>query len=265
MTILHHATVSKASKIGIDLVRNEIEGKHPVKATLTDFPTREIYGTDGKSTMLAAQASLWLAPEYPDVDILFLGDQYVVTHKGMMVENSAFTLDGLDNDLDEITAYILEAVQDAGLSPSEDEDDSNTASTIVHHSYRQAYRERGNAAHCSDWLASTLEGEFQNEEGLFDHKLFEACLLQNGVELTGKWADLPTSGQKGWQGRYRMNGRQKLELEVADAGTLKLRELTITPDPEWLKEMRTKHHKTLDKRAALRDPEVTVPAESEAA
>ena len=66
--------------------------------------------------------------------------------------------------------------------------------------------------------------------------------------MTGKWASLPTSGQKGWIGRYRMNGRQVLEKAVLISGVYKDTTGTAhTPSEEWMATMTRKHEKWLER------------------
>ncbi len=112
--------------------------------------------------------------------------------------------------------------------------------------YRELYEERGNPDHCGDWLAKELEGRFRYEkdgEDRFDHEAFTEVLKENGVSLTGKWADLPNSGQHGWPGRYRMTGRLQLEIEVTNNGVLKIEGESIKPPMDWINEMLEKHNK----------------------
>ena len=96
-----------------------------------------------------------------------------------------------------------------------------------------------------DWLTKELAGEFNyvdNATIRFDHKAFTQVLVDNGVSVTGNWADLPNSGQKGWIGRYLMNGRQRLEIEVVRNGVLKLKGKELKPPKAWLNEMQEKHN-----------------------
>jgi hypothetical protein len=119
---------------------------------------------------------------------------------------------------------------------------------VVPEKYRIAYAERGNAAHCGDWIAATLDGAFDDEEVGFLAGAFELFLRQNGVPIEGKWADLPNSGQQGWKGRYRMNGRQLLEKYVARAGVMLLNEATLEVPADELAFLRTKHAKWIAKQ-----------------
>ena len=121
--------------------------------------------------------------------------------------------------------------------------------------YQSAYRAAGHPTHCGDWLAKELEGTFVGEAG-FDPDHFTLLLEANDVPMVGKWADLPTSGQKGWVGRYRANGRQKLEMRVIETGVLILpaykgsEEIILKATGkdgaemrDWLISKAAKHHK----------------------
>ena len=110
--------------------------------------------------------------------------------------------------------FIEDAIEAVvGPEPTPDRGD------VVQSKYHTLYKERGNSRHCGDWLALSLDGSFDNGQG-FDADAYAEFLTANGVELVGKWAALPTSGQAGWQGRYRMNGRQKLQRRVLETGQL---------------------------------------------
>ena len=133
--------------------------------------------------------------------------------------------------------------------PENTEEQEQTRRIICGPKYREIYRERGNPNHCGDWLAETLNGEFstvQDDTIKFDTVAFEECLRENGVPMDGKWAKLPESGQRGWQGRYRMNGRQKLEIEVTRNRKLKLKGKNKRVPKEWLDAMLDKHNKLLE-------------------
>ena len=109
--------------------------------------------------------------------------------------------------------------------------------------YRREYKEHGLHDNCGDWLAVTLDDlctvvsldSKGRKRKSMDLEKFDALLDVNGVERTGKWAELPTSGQRGWRGRYRMNGRQKLEPIVAGNGYLweSYPGSKIVAPPEW--------------------------------
>ena len=126
------------------------------------------------------------------------------------------------------------------IAITQHEDTKTPGQSVVLKSYQDEYRLRGNARHCSDWLATELEGLFEDPEtGLFDVFKFASFLKANGVDLSGKWYNLSVTQKAGWQGRFRMNGRQKLEQKITERGTIVFPDIngeTITEkaDYTWL-------------------------------
>lgn len=137
-----------------------------------------------------------------------------------------------------------EGAEDSEAADTEDDETEGeeevTPRNVVKPHYRILYKERGNPNHCGDWLAQELDGVFTGEGNKFDIVAFTKCLQDNGVEFSGKWAELPNSGQKGWQGRYRMNGRQKLERQVLSTGKLVIDGEAELAPVDWLTWMATK-------------------------
>lgn len=172
------------------------------------------------------------------------------------------TIRHADVSLDTIHGLIAVAIGEGLVTPellnpeaaeppaddSEAEADEAPVRVVVAAKYKVEYAARGNANHCGDWLALMLDGMFETvivdgdkAGSLFNHEQYAAFLKLNGVEMVGKWADLPSSGQKGWQGRFRMNGRQKLEKAILTSGVLRLldgREVAV--DTDWALAMQAK-------------------------
>ena len=148
-------------------------------------------------------------------------------------------------------ADVLDACDDAGIDPeTEVEDDEPKASgSVVPENYRRQYREASsNGQTCGDWLAERLVADTHSIDG-FRVDDFTAILSANGVDMTTKWAQLPMSGQKGWIGRYRMNGRQVLEKIVALSGVyIDHTGSKVAPHADWLEAMRGKHAKWIAKQ-----------------
>lgn len=136
------------------------------------------------------------------------------------------------------------------VSAGQDGQSRATNRSIVAQSYKDDYAARGDPRHCSDWLARELDGQFCDAAGGFDEPAFTRMLMDNGVALVGKWAELPRKRTPGWQGRYRMNGRQKLEIRILQQGRLKLSGREITPGPNALRELQARHPGVL--RAAIK-------------
>lgn len=103
------------------------------------------------------------------------------------------------------------------------------------------YAARGDVNNCGDWLAITLKEAFLTNEGkktAFDMDGFIHCLKDNGVKVEGRWAD---NRNPGWQGRFRMNGRQKLEIVISANEVLVLNGKKIKPPKAFVTEMQAKH------------------------
>lgn len=236
MTKIHHATANRAAKYNISL-------------TATD--TGEFSADTGEIAMIHADAKVALnhailkqrfGAEYPVVEIAF-GSTYVTQGDEQI---TLFEFDEADFDVDDVFVGTLEAAQDEGINlegTNEPEEESAGGNVVSAH-YQQLYKERGNAAHCGDWLAKQLEQQFDkvvDSKLSFDWEAFEAMMVANECPMVGKWTKLPESGQKGWVGRYRMNGRLVLEKVVALRGTLILKGATIEVPEEELAVLKAKH------------------------
>lgn len=75
---------------------------------------------------------------------------------------------------------------------------------------RKAYKD---GASCGDWLARLLKDSFHSD-GKFDVQGFTRCLKDNGID----WQI--DQRRHGWQGRFRMNGRQKLAVVARKTGSI---------------------------------------------
>jgi len=194
-------------------------------------------------SMLAAEyAAMTLVAEAMEGDIKVRG--WTIAHEdGVNVIECADEIPSI--------AEILDACADMELNPeTEAEEEAPKASgSVVPETYRALYREKSsNGQTCGDWLAETLVHLTHGTEG-FHVDDFTAILETNNVDMTSAWAKLPFSGQKGWIGRYRMNGRQVLEKLVALTGTLKTpHHGDQTPPEDFLTSLRAKHEKWLTKQ-----------------
>lgn len=244
MTI-HHATAKRAAKLNVELTDYE-NGNYRAETENFRFD-----GTDPKALLNAAEAQQMLSAEYPAVRLSFVTGNEIVA-----------LCDGAEADLDvDATAKpqaifdaAIEALQemDVDLEGGEEPEDEPTGGITVLQKYKKIYGERGDATHCGDWLAQWMKGRFDikgDKITTFDHVAFARFLSENGVDLSGKWAGLPNSGQRGWQGRYRMNGRQRLEVQIAITGKMVFDGAKVKVDPAFLEDMRTKHAKAIEKAA----------------
>ena len=150
-------------------------------------------------------------------------------------------------------ADLLDACDEHGIDPEAGaEEERKPSGTVVAEHYRTQYREASsNKQTCGDWLAERLVADTHGPEGFMVDD-FTNILNANGVDMSAKWAQLPYSGQKGWIGRYRMNGRQVLEKTVALTGVYRDHQGNeVEPEAGFLAAMRTKHAKWIAKQEKL--------------
>lgn len=148
-------------------------------------------------------------------------------------------------------AELLDTCADQELDPSaQDEDEPEVSGSVVPEHYRQQYRAASsNGQTCGDWLAEWLVAQTNGANG-FNVEDFTAICVANDLDMSRGWALLPTSGQPGWVGRYRMNGRQVLEKSVARNGLVRdAMGNAHYPTEAFLATIRTKHEKWLAKQA----------------
>jgi hypothetical protein len=248
MTSIHHATAKRAAEAGITL--EILDDAGIIRAKQGDGPA--VWHTKAGITLDAAILQRTLEAEYPAIGFGNAQDE----DTGIDIGFHAYSATGDDagapfaqwDHVPDIADVLDEAIAH-DIDPEEGAEQGTGPVIVVAPKYKRRYAEGGHPEHCGDWLAYQLEGVFQlppstpNGNPVFDVDAFASCLVANGVELVGKWAALPTSGQAGWQGRYRMNGRQKLEQQVAASGELILDGATIPVDPDALEVLRTKHPK----------------------
>lgn len=103
--------------------------------------------------------------------------------------------------------------------------------SVVKEEYRARYAEAGHPTHCGDELAVLLNNLCLTKKGI-DLPRFEHICEANGVDLS-KY----NRTTKGWQGRLRMTGRNKLAGKVfAAGGVLRTAILKVDPNNEELSE-----------------------------
>lgn len=151
-------------------------------------------------------------------------------------------------------ADLLDAAEQLGLDVDSDEDEQKDSGSVVPAHYRAQYREAStNGQTCGDWLAEWLVAETHGIDG-FNVEEFTAIANANRLDMSAKWAKLPESGQKGWIGRYRMNGRQALEKEVSLSGFVTDARGTDHAIPaDALDALRGKHAKWIAKETKRRE------------
>ncbi len=243
MTI-HHATIKNAATSAIVLTSEDIDGVPHAKAYWLEasrvITMPEKYAKEAVAAMRLVQL---LHDEYPALDLVQEEGKFIATgsirdeETSEVVHHVVYEGKGVPE-----LADLLDAATEKGVDPEQGYTET-VRGEVVPQKYKDMYAERGNRDHCGDWLAKELEGVFTGEGGTFDADAFTAFLKENGVDFTGKWASLPTSGQKGWVGRYRMNGRQKLERVMAETGKLTIGGDDVAVPVAYLNALLDKHPK----------------------
>lgn len=226
MLTIHHATAKKATASEIALCVSE-DGESIVATW-----NKHVIAGDNASQVLAVMiiAKPFLA-EYAGIEISIENDTVTIECEGC--ESAAARVDSFDVLMAEFLDANSEALQ-AEASDTEDDEDTSDRKVVVAKKYKDEYKARGNPKNCGDWLAQVLEDHCNTKDG-FHADTFKALLVANNVPMVGKWAGLPTSGQKGWVGRWRMNGRQKLERQIATEGKMFDEQGSpINVDQDWL-------------------------------
>jgi hypothetical protein len=120
-----------------------------------------------------------------------------------------------EEQYDEFERWNREWDEAADLHEEEEEKPSGS---VVKDKYRAIYAERGHPAHCGDWLAEILNN-LCIANGQTDIGRFKAIMDANGIDMS----KYKTTGN-GWQGRYRMTGRNLLARRLFSA------EFLLAPD-----------------------------------
>lgn len=264
--MIHHATIKRAASLGIILTDKggTAEAFHAER-------NRRVENEDPKVAVFLCQIAAALAVEYPKIEIRGEGDAVVegdgFWHIDDLADEEGNPIDDYTKPeaLENATAMIIDAYAELGVEEGEDEEEP-TGVVVVAERYKQEYRARGDATGCGDWLHQTLKRYTSDitVEGksvkAFDHIGFTQMLVANGVTIKGKFAAMPESGSKGWEGRYRMNGRQMLEAPLLRAkGVLALEngQSIVMPDEDYDALLNLPRHK------ALKEELETVEAEAE--
>lgn len=265
MIRIHHATAKKATEAGImlEVIHNE-EGTD-IGVMAQGRTGAAIYAETAKAAVEWALLEKLLRAEYPALTIVSSDEDELEIEAFRPVvwsreKDEAVEIAEQSGEVPTI-AEIAEACEAAGIDPEAEieteegeGEDKGKPGNVVPAKYRDQYKERGNPDHCGDWLARFLDGAF-SEPGAtpkarptFNADAFDAFLRDNGVPMEGKWTTLRYSGQKGWEGRYRMNGRQIAEKHIARTGFVILGGKTHEIPADVLSELRAKHALWIEKQ-----------------
>lgn len=141
-----------------------------------------------------------------------------------------------EEETDEIHAAAVawDDAWDAAADATESAKPTHTGS-VVSDRYRAKYAEAGHPTTCGDWLATTINNLCLNKGGT-NLEIFEIICTMNGVDLS-KY----NRTSKGWQGRFRMTGRNLLAKKVyAAEGVLKTPDREFKATAEWMAEQKYK-------------------------
>lgn len=199
-----------------------------------------------------------LDAEYPAISLAPTTNEDGSRVTGWCAEASETTIyEG--EDLPDL-ADLLDACMDEGIDPTEGAEEERQSGSVVPEVYRKRYREASSTGQsCGDWLAEWLAERTLDANGKLLVDVFVAMLGNNGVDLTAKWAKARETQGAGWQGRFRMNGRQVLEKQVAKCGVIwddLQAEFEVLV--EVLVDLRTKHAKWLAKEEKREEAETEV-------
>ena len=165
--------------------------------------------------------------------------------------------DAVDGEWQTVKEYPLKDVppvgdlaadaMEAGFDLDAIEPDEMPSGSVVAEKYRVIYREASSTKRsCGDWLAEWLADLTVGGDKKTDIDLVMDIFAANGLDMGAKWA---TSRGHGWKGRFRMNGRQVLEKQVAWNGYVVDAEGERHNVPKKdLKILRDKHAKYIAKR-----------------
>ena len=224
---IHHTQKARAERMGVTLSVNgdEISAFWPERAVTVSNPTAS-GALDEMEKEQAARREQELIDTAPDTFPPDLVNDVVADLIGDEVERSEHGV-----PLDGTRAYEENfAAADCPFSSEEDEEEyerftkwhedwdaaadraePEMPGSVVKEKYRAIYAERGHPAHCGDWLAEILNNLCLTKEGI-DIVRFQAIMEANDVNMS----KYKTSGN-GWQGRYRMTGRNLLAKKLFTA------------------------------------------------
>ena len=100
------------------------------------------------------------------------------------------------------------SAEDAMGEPAPTEEEEKKPASVVKTKYRAIYAELGHPTTCGDELANKLDNLVKNAKGT-NMEYFDLIMEANGVDMSKYSRTTP-----GWQGRYRMTGRNMLAKRV---------------------------------------------------
>lgn len=246
--MLHHKTKEKAQKQGVELTEIMHEGDVVGVRAEHEDEGCVLYHSDSKALLPMVQSLVMMIGEYPSLMISQAEPSDVVSFDFEVkaeVQGSLAVIHRFNATTDDdFRTGAFEAVHkalDLGLDPEGGaEEEEKRPASVVPIKYRKRYSEVSDGTNCGDWLALKLNEYCKNGIGKrapFLLARFESILQMNNVDMSGNWV---VNRNSGWQGRYRMTGRNMLSKKVADSGLLMIPTespdeiLEFIPPQEWI-------------------------------
>lgn len=216
---------SNAKKAGITITESHIS-EELIYIAVHDDTGCQITHTDAQKAVDCCAVLKSVAIEYPSVLISQETPDNLISFKFVaqaQVNKELKTIHTFEascpNKLRDECFESIHKLMDLGVEIEAEEEEVKTAS-VVPPRYRQIYHEVSDGTNCGDWLALTLN-EFckdgMGKRAPFLLERFHHILILNNVNLTGAWVNNRNSG---WQGRFRMTGRNMLTKIVGAKGFL---------------------------------------------
>jgi hypothetical protein len=195
---IHHTQKAQAAKIGVELRAegNIVEAFWPERGATVLGATASEALEKMREVQAMTQESEANGEEMLDVDI-----------KALMQEEPGPKDPDEEEESDEDEDGEAES-DDQEEGDDNDAEEEKVSSSVVKEKYRAIYAERGHPAHCGDWLAEILNNLTLVGKKSDIQRFREICEM-NDVDM-GKYK---TWGN-GWQGRFRMTGRNLLAKKL---------------------------------------------------
>ena len=237
---MHKGTLKKAQKLGVKMTENTKD--QTVTVSWKKYRFVLPFTATAALNEMADVIKFASKSEYRSLHITLEDRDFVIKTKDDQELSKGSTVrEAITN---------LPDVDYGDVADAEDDAEREWPSLSALQAAKPVYKERGDINNCGDWLANQLKDAFlttqMTDEGKiqsFDIDGFTGCLTANGVPIKEGRSFLPFARRKtrGWQGRYRMNGRQKLEVMVAEKGFLKIDGKKVSVPHAALTELRMKH------------------------
>lgn len=212
MTI-HHATLKRAEKLGVVLT----EPKDGIILAHWPKQNQRLSRAGAKEALDEMEALIDMRLNFKSFKLA--GDAetgFSIALKGEEIGSAITIVQCFKSARDAWKEMQAEAEESGEEIDLEDDEEAEGTGSVVPEKYKRLYAERGDARHCGDWLAETLNELVLNGDGKLEVEALCVIAEANGVQCRA-YANSTTPG---WQGRMRMTTRNMLRGKVAVAGTL---------------------------------------------